>query len=304
MRGVTASRGFLGVPKCGLSPSAEKANSERLVLPSATMPALARFATIGASLCFGADSAKSAEPAVVRSPAMSTRSFQAIGTPSSGPAGRPSRCRLRLASASLRARARVTRMNDGFSLSRSMRSRKNSAASTGSRRPAAMRRPIVAPDCVSRFSIMLRLVRPPRRVVARSSRRAALHRKPVCDRLASSLRAREAILRMLWVFLIFLAGAVASGAPAFAADPFPASGSAKLAAYTVCRSAVIVDMGPVGSNSSAECIGIVKTHRRIEASGQPRDPLPGGSQSATRGLCVHRHMHPYRRRRRQDFHDL
>ena len=64
---------------------------------------------------------------------------------------------------------------------------------------------------------------------------------------------------MLWVFLIFLTGAVASGAPAFAADPFPASGSARLAAYTVCRSAVIVDMGPVGSNSSAECIGIVKT---------------------------------------------
>jgi hypothetical protein len=53
--------------------------------------------------------------------------------------------------------------------------------------------------------------------------------------------------------------AVASSAPAFAADPFPASGAAKLAAYSVCRSAVIVDMGPVGSNSSAECVGIVKT---------------------------------------------
>ena len=39
MRGVAGSRGFLGVPKCGLSPSAEKANSERLVLPSATRPA-------------------------------------------------------------------------------------------------------------------------------------------------------------------------------------------------------------------------------------------------------------------------
>ncbi len=59
--------------------------------------------------------------------------------------------------------------------------------------------------------------------------------------------------------LLVLAAAVALGAPAFAADPFPASGSAKLAAYSVCRSAVIVDMGPVGSNSSAECIGIVKT---------------------------------------------
>ena len=52
MRGVTGSRGFLGVPKCGLSPRAEKANSERLVLPSAAIPAAARLATIGASFSF------------------------------------------------------------------------------------------------------------------------------------------------------------------------------------------------------------------------------------------------------------
>ena len=65
-------------------------------------------------------------------------------------------------------------------------------------------------------------------------------------------------MRTLGVFLI-LATAVAWCAPAFAADPFPASGAAKLAAYAVCRSAAIVDMGTVGSNSSAECLGIVKT---------------------------------------------
>jgi hypothetical protein len=59
--------------------------------------------------------------------------------------------------------------------------------------------------------------------------------------------------------LLFLAAAVVLYAPAFAADAFPPSGAAKLAAYAVCRSAVIVDMGPVGSNSSAECTGIVKT---------------------------------------------
>jgi hypothetical protein len=53
--------------------------------------------------------------------------------------------------------------------------------------------------------------------------------------------------------------AVVASRAAFAADAFPNSGSAKLAAYAVCRSAVIVDMGPVGSNSSAECTGIVKT---------------------------------------------
>jgi hypothetical protein len=65
-------------------------------------------------------------------------------------------------------------------------------------------------------------------------------------------------LRTLCALLILIA-AVASRAAAFAAEPFPASGSAKLAAYAVCRSAVILDMGPVGSNSSAECTGIVKT---------------------------------------------
>ena len=65
-------------------------------------------------------------------------------------------------------------------------------------------------------------------------------------------------MRSLCTFLIF-AAALALAAPAFAADPFPVSGAAKLSAYSVCRSAVIVDMGPVGSNSSAECNGIVKT---------------------------------------------
>jgi hypothetical protein len=64
-------------------------------------------------------------------------------------------------------------------------------------------------------------------------------------------------LRTLSAFLIL--AAMTPAAPAFAADPFPVSGAAKLAAYSVCRSAVIVDMGPVGSNSSAECTGIVKT---------------------------------------------
>ncbi len=59
--------------------------------------------------------------------------------------------------------------------------------------------------------------------------------------------------------LFILAALIASPATAIAADPLPASGAAKLAAYAVCRSLAIVDMGPVGSNSSAECIGVVKT---------------------------------------------
>jgi hypothetical protein len=70
--------------------------------------------------------------------------------------------------------------------------------------------------------------------------------------------AREAILRTSGALLV-LAAAAASPTPALAADAFPNSGAAKLAAYAVCRSAVTVDMGPVGSNSSAECTGIVKT---------------------------------------------
>jgi hypothetical protein len=62
-------------------------------------------------------------------------------------------------------------------------------------------------------------------------------------------------MRLLGAFVIF----IAFSTPAFAVDPLPKSGAVKLAAYAVCRSAAIVDMGPVGSNSSAECIGIVKT---------------------------------------------
>jgi hypothetical protein len=52
---------------------------------------------------------------------------------------------------------------------------------------------------------------------------------------------------------------LACPASAFADEPFPKNGAAKLAAYAVCRSLAIVDMGPVGSNSSAECTGVVKT---------------------------------------------
>jgi hypothetical protein len=59
--------------------------------------------------------------------------------------------------------------------------------------------------------------------------------------------------------LFFAISVIASHGPAVASDPFPPSGAAKLAAYVVCHSAVLIDMGPVGSNSSAECVGIVKT---------------------------------------------
>jgi hypothetical protein len=46
---------------------------------------------------------------------------------------------------------------------------------------------------------------------------------------------------------------------ASADSPFPRTGSAKLAAYTVCRSLGAIDMGTLGSQSSADCVGIVKS---------------------------------------------
>jgi hypothetical protein len=59
--------------------------------------------------------------------------------------------------------------------------------------------------------------------------------------------------------IVILAALIASPATAIAADPLPKTGTAKLAAYAVCRSLANVDMGPVGSQSSAECIGVVRT---------------------------------------------
>ncbi len=56
-----------------------------------------------------------------------------------------------------------------------------------------------------------------------------------------------------------LAVVIVACAPALAGEPFPKTGEAKLAAYAVCRSLATIDMGPAGSNSSAECTGIVKT---------------------------------------------
>jgi hypothetical protein len=62
---------------------------------------------------------------------------------------------------------------------------------------------------------------------------------------------------------ILPAGAIVSllliSTGAIADAPFPRAGSAKLAAYMVCRSLGIIDMGTVGSQSSADCVGIVRS---------------------------------------------
>jgi len=65
------------------------------------------------------------------------------------------------------------------------------------------------------------------------------------------------IVRLLSAFVIL--SALMAPAPAFAAEPFPKNGAANFAAYTVCRSLAIVDMGSAGSQSSVECNGIVRT---------------------------------------------
>ena len=65
-------------------------------------------------------------------------------------------------------------------------------------------------------------------------------------------------MRILGVFL-FPVALIASCAPASAAEAMPTSGAGTFAAYSVCRSLAIVDMGAAGSQSSAECTGIVKT---------------------------------------------
>ncbi len=73
-------------------------------------------------------------------------------------------------------------------------------------------------------------------------------------------------MRILGAFVI-LAGFIALGAPGLAADPFPPSGAAKLAAYSVCRSAAIVDMGAVGVEFVGRVHRHCEDHRRVEAPG-------------------------------------
>ncbi|EPX85755.1 hypothetical protein ruthe_01684 [Rubellimicrobium thermophilum DSM 16684] len=97
-----------GVAVTGLKPRPEKAISVMWVLPRQTVPAaLARAST--AASCSGTRPAMKDVPASVAVPALSNRSFQDSGTPSSGPRRVPARARPRAASASARARPGVVR---------------------------------------------------------------------------------------------------------------------------------------------------------------------------------------------------
>ena len=78
------------------------------VLPRQTSPARVAVASTAASRS-GTRPASSAEPASVATPAVSKRSFQLTGTPSSGPRRSPACARAPAASASARARSGVVR---------------------------------------------------------------------------------------------------------------------------------------------------------------------------------------------------
>ena len=98
------SAGLPGVPKCGLVPTPEKANSLMLVLATITAPAARRRRTTGASAVAGLpSSARMREPARVTSPATSNRSLMLTMAPSSGPSARPAAIRASAASAAARA---------------------------------------------------------------------------------------------------------------------------------------------------------------------------------------------------------
>ena len=92
----------------GLSPSPEKASSDIWVLPRQTSPSRVAAVNTAASAC-GTRPFKRAEPASVSTPAVSNRSFQLIGTPSSNTLRCPVLAREAAPIASPRARAGVVR---------------------------------------------------------------------------------------------------------------------------------------------------------------------------------------------------
>ena len=92
MRGSASSlavTGFAGVPKCGLMPTAENANSDMLVRPMKAAPAARRRATAGQSATAGGSVASTVEPAAVTSPCTLNRSFTLTARPAKRATGAP-----------------------------------------------------------------------------------------------------------------------------------------------------------------------------------------------------------------------
>ena len=92
-----------GVPKCGLMPIPENANSVMFVRPTGISPAARHRAITTACAVAGSASANTLLPAAVRSPATSNRSLMLIGIPANGPGARPTRRNWSIASALARA---------------------------------------------------------------------------------------------------------------------------------------------------------------------------------------------------------
>ena len=84
MRCTDGSQGLRGVPKCGLKPTPENANSVMLVRPTISAPAAFSRATATASRAAGGSVPRMIEPAVVVTPASSNRSLMLTGSPCRG----------------------------------------------------------------------------------------------------------------------------------------------------------------------------------------------------------------------------
>src|SRR5262249_22965471 len=102
VRAVAGSHGFHGVPRYLLVPHPPNANSTKWVLPMTIMPAALALRTTVA-VVWETRSSQTLDPPVVTRPSISTRSFNAIGIPCSGPTECPARIALSAASAARRA---------------------------------------------------------------------------------------------------------------------------------------------------------------------------------------------------------
>ena len=124
------------MPCNGLSPGVFQPNSVVVVLPRITAPAAFRPTTMGASSCTGVASVVRL-PRRVGKPATSTRSLTVVGTPSSGPIGRPARQRAALSRAWRAASGFMQAKALMWGLSRATRSVTACSTSTGDRRRRA-----------------------------------------------------------------------------------------------------------------------------------------------------------------------
>src|SRR6266508_106201 len=135
----SVSHGLRVGPKPEFSVDEPMANSSMLVLPSTTTPARRSRSTTVASYG-GRNSSRIFDPAVVRTPLVTSTSLSASGTPASGPSGSPRSLAASTSAASCSACSPVTVRNAfSRSLVARMRWRADSVAATAVASPAANR---------------------------------------------------------------------------------------------------------------------------------------------------------------------